>query len=75
MHCKHLSCYTPVNKSWSVASCSFSGTPYVPSVQELENYCKTGSQQQCPVFFQSLPPLHDKCFWPELAVMAQAQYR
>ena len=75
MPCKHLSCYSPASSSWSVASCSFKGTPYVPSMQELENYCTTGSHEQCPVIFQSLPPLHDECFWPELEVIALAQRR
>lgn len=75
MRCQHLSCYTSVNKSWSVASCSFKRTPYVPSVQELESYCTTERYHHCPLFSQSLHPLDDKCFWPELEVMALAQCR
>ncbi len=75
MPCKYLSCYTPASNTWSVASCSFNGTPYVPSVLELENYCKAGRHEQCPVFFQSLPPLHDKYLWPELEVVALARCR
>ncbi len=75
MHCQHLSCYTPANNTWSVASCSFQGIPYVPSAQELENYCKAGRHQHCPLFFQSLPPLHDQCTWPELEVVALARCR
>ncbi len=75
MPCQYLSCYSPANNTWSVASCSFKGTPYVPSVQELENYCKAGRHEQCPVLFQSLLPLHDKYLWPELEVVALAQCR
>jgi hypothetical protein len=75
MPCKYLSCYTPVSNTWSVASCSFNETPYVPSVLELENYCKAGRNEQCPVFFQSLPLLHGKSWWPELEVVALARCR
>jgi hypothetical protein len=75
MPCKYLSCYTPVNNTWSVAGCSFNGTPYVPSMHELESYCKTGRREQCPVFSQSLPPLHDKCFWPALDGVTLARCR
>ncbi|MDO8947880.1 MAG: hypothetical protein Q7U88_12095 [Desulfocapsaceae bacterium] len=75
MRCQYLSCYTSVNNSWSVASCSFKRRPYVPSLQEIENYCTTGKYQHCPLFFQNIPPLMDKCFWPELEVVALAQCR
>lgn len=75
MHCQYLSCYTPVNSSWSVASCLFNGTPFVPSGQELENYCKAGRHTQCPAFFQSLPPLHDKYLWPESEFIVEALSR
>lgn len=76
MPCTYLSCYTPAYNTWSVASCSFNETPYVPSVQEIENYCKFGRHGNCPVFFQSLPPLSDNYLWPELEeVMALARCR
>lgn len=75
MSCQYLSCYTPFNKSWSVASCSLNGMPYVPSVQELENYCKAGRHQQCPLFFQSLSPLYDEGLWPEFKAGELAQCR
>ncbi|MFH2122120.1 MAG: hypothetical protein ABIJ50_01350 [Pseudomonadota bacterium] len=75
MHCQYLSYYSPANNTWSVASCSFKRTPYIPSVQELEKYCKASRDQQCPAFAQSLPPLQDQCFSPELAVIALAQCR
>lgn len=75
MHCQYLSCYTPANNTWSVASCSLHGAPYVPSVRELEIYCKIGRHEQCPVFFRSLPPLYDQYVWPELEVIALAQCR
>jgi len=75
MLCKYLSCYTHVNKSWSVARCSFHETLYVPSMQELDNYCEAGRHEQCPIFFHSLPPLHDKYLWPELELVALAQCR
>lgn len=76
MHrCTYLSCYTSLNNNWSVASCLFNGTPYVPSVQELESYCKTGGQQQCPVCFQSRPFPEESSPWPELEVAALAQCR
>lgn len=66
MHCQYLSCYTPANNTWSVASCSFNRVPYIPAVQELANYCKIGRLEQCPVFSQSLLPLYDTHLWPEL---------
>jgi len=66
MHCKYLSSYTPDSKTWSVASCSFHRTPYIPSVLELENYCEQDRHQHCPVFFQSLPLRYDEYLWPEL---------
>lgn len=71
-YCKHLSCYTPVNSAWSVASCAFHATPYVPSVQELELYCRSGRHQHCPVFFQSLP-VEEIDVRAELEVVAIAQ--
>jgi hypothetical protein len=74
-HCTYLSCYASINASWSVASCLFNGSPYVPSVQELESYCKTGRQQQCPVFSQSHSSFEEACFWPELEIVALAQCR
>jgi hypothetical protein len=73
MSCQYLSCYIPADNSWSVASCLLNGIPYIPSVQELENYCKPGRHQQCPAFFQSSLPFYDKCFWPELEAVALAQ--
>ncbi len=75
MHCQYLSCYTPAYNTWSVASCSLNGIPYIPSVQELKNYCTTGRHGQCPVYFQSPPPLHDKYLWSELEIITLAQCR
>lgn len=76
MHrCTYLSCYTSLNNSWSVASCLFHGTPYVPSAQELESYCKTDRHQQCPVFFQSRSSSEESYPWPELELVALAQCR
>ncbi len=68
MDCQHLSCYTPAYNTWTVVSCSINGTPYVPSVQELKNYCTTGRHRQCPALHQSPPPLHDKYLWPNSAL-------
>jgi len=64
MNCQHLSCYTPAYNTWTVSSCSIKGTPYVPSEQELKNYCTIGRHGQCPAFYQSPPPLHDIYLWP-----------
>ncbi len=72
MHCQYLSCYTSANNSWSVASCSFKGTPYVPSMQELEKFCKASRDQHCPAFVKSFPPLHNECFRPEQEIVALA---
>jgi hypothetical protein len=71
--CIYLSCYDSVNAGWSVASCRLNASPYIPSVQELERYCKTGQLQQCPVFSPS--SFEEFCFSPELAVVALARSR
>lgn len=54
MSCKHLYCYTPASRQWSVASCSCKTTPYVPSMQELEACCKTTRHALCPFFLLSM---------------------
>ncbi len=73
MPCQYLSCYTPADTTWSVATCSGKGAPYIPSTLELTRYCQTVSHRQCPVIFQSLPLDDDICSWPELEVAALAQ--
>ncbi|MGV1098382.1 hypothetical protein ACUUL3_03100 [Thiovibrio sp. JS02] len=54
MSCKHLYLYSPAGKQWSVASCSCKSTPYVPSMQELDSYCRTARYALCPFFLLSL---------------------
>ncbi len=55
MRCKHLYLYAPAGKQWTVASCSCKAAPYVPSMSELEGYCKTGRHLLCPSLLASLP--------------------
>ena len=48
MVCKHLYQFTPASAAWSVSSCSAQRTPYVPSLVELESFCRAGRQDVCP---------------------------
>jgi len=75
MPCQYLSCYTSAGETWSVATCSAKGTPYIPSTLELTHYCHTVVPHRCPVFFQSLDRHEETCLWPELEVAALAQCR
>jgi hypothetical protein len=41
MKCGHL-------KGWTIAVCRVDEKPYVPSVFQLEEYCKTSRHKRCP---------------------------
>jgi len=56
MHCKHLLHYSHTTRTWSVASCSASNSPYVPSLVELEKFCQSGRHTVCPAYLFSFQP-------------------
>lgn len=43
MKCPHL-------RRWTVAACRIDEKVYVPSVFQLEEYCKTREHKKCPFF-------------------------
>jgi hypothetical protein len=47
MKCPHL-------RRWTVAACRIDEKVYVPSVFQLEEYCKTSGHRKCPFFVKSL---------------------
>jgi len=47
MKCPHL-------RPWQVETCKIEQTLYVPSVFQLQEYCKTKGHEKCPFFVQSL---------------------
>ncbi len=53
MHCKHLLHYRHGANIWSVASCSAKNNPYVPSLNELERFCRCGRHTVCPAYLFS----------------------
>lgn len=73
MSCQHLTCYAPAGKSWSVATCSGKGFPYIPSSLELSRYCQSPDHRHCPAFPRRQDRENATCLWPELAVVALAQ--
>lgn len=56
MHCKHLLLYSHTARTWSVASCSAKNAPYVPSLVELEKFCRSGRHTVCPAYLFSFQP-------------------
>lgn len=54
MQCKHLSCYSHGSNNWAVSSCKAKNTPYVPSVFELEHFCREGKHAICPAYLIAL---------------------
>ncbi|MFZ5773876.1 MAG: hypothetical protein ACOY3Z_00095 [Thermodesulfobacteriota bacterium] len=54
MQCKHLCCYSHGSNRWAVASCAAKATPYVPSVFELEHFCRGVKHAICPTYLIGL---------------------
>lgn len=50
MGCKHLSYYHHGQNGWTVASCVAKGSPYVPSLCDLEKFCQSGRHALCPFY-------------------------
>ncbi len=46
MKCPHL-------RRWTVAACRIDKKVYVPSVFQLEEYCRTGEHKKCPFFLKN----------------------
>lgn len=53
MHCKHLLSYSRSTHIWSVASCRAKNTPYVPSLNELEKFCRSTRHIVCSAYLHS----------------------
>jgi len=53
MHCKHLLRYSRSTQIWSVASCCAKNTPYVPSLNELEKFCRSTKHIVCSAYLHS----------------------
>ncbi len=47
MKCPHL-------KSWTIAACKIDEKMYVPSVFQLEEYCRTRAHKKCPFFVKNI---------------------
>ncbi|MHB8883333.1 MAG: hypothetical protein ACYC69_17720 [Thermodesulfovibrionales bacterium] len=47
MKCPHLI-------TCSVAACKATGKPYVPSLFELDEYCRTHSHSRCPFYLRDI---------------------
>ncbi len=47
MKCPHL-------RRWTVAACRIDEKLYVPSVFQLEEYCRTREHRKCPFFVKRL---------------------
>ncbi len=50
MSCQHLSCYRSAGNNWAVAHCAAKETPYVPSLCDLEAFCRSGRHALCPFY-------------------------
>lgn len=50
MRCRHLSYYRCGQNGWTVASCGAKGSPYVPSLFDLEGFCQGGRYALCPFY-------------------------
>lgn len=50
MSCQHLSCYRLAGNNWAVAHCAAKETPYVPSLCDLEAFCRSGRHALCPFY-------------------------
>ena len=55
MHCQHLSHYRHAQHEWMVASCVAKSSPYVPSLCDLENFCRSGRHALCPYYLAAGP--------------------
>ena len=47
MKCPHL-------RPWLIATCKVEDKMYVPSVFQLQEYCKTKSHKKCPLFLENI---------------------
>jgi len=39
---------------WSISSCKAFDKPYVPSLFELEEYCRTKEHRKCPFYLKDV---------------------
>lgn len=53
MDCKHLIEYNLGNRKWSVSSCRAMNMTYVPSMNELDNFCRVKKHALCPFYLIS----------------------
>jgi hypothetical protein len=65
MDCRYLHHFT--SGCWKVTSCAARHQLYLPSLAELESYCRTGGHKDCPLFrtpfAREEPPMSLAC-WP-----------
>ena len=52
--CRFLREYSPGKSSWKVSSCIAKHMPYVPSLLELDKFCRGNKHVLCPVFILGL---------------------
>ena len=50
MSCQHLSYYRYAGNTWTVARCGAKEAPYVPSLFDLEGFCRSGRHALCPYY-------------------------
>jgi len=49
MKCRYLNQYSPSGFKWSISSCLANDRPYLPSIYELDSFCKDSEHNNCPV--------------------------
>lgn len=54
MGCKHLNQFSSSQFEWSISSCSANDRLYLPSIAELDSYCKDIEHKKCPVFLKGI---------------------
>lgn len=79
MHCRHLSYYRGGQNGWTVASCVAKGSPYVPSLFDLEGFCRSGRHALCPFYLlaglvpQGFPVARPGCGADSAATLATSE--
>ena len=59
MGCKHLNQFSASQFEWSISSCSANDRLYLPSIYELDSFCKDSEHNKCPVLLKGTCSLND----------------
>ncbi len=52
MQCKYLNQFRFFECGWTVESCTANDRPYVPSISEQSEYCKSDRFAKCPLLIK-----------------------